>query len=79
MGLLMPMPLDQWDRDVGHHLDLIEAGAEMCARHAAALALRPALETKAEFEMARAEAVLTRALDSLRRAQTIYRDKEVDQ
>ncbi|MET3994999.1 hypothetical protein ABID65_006665 [Bradyrhizobium sp. S3.9.2] len=75
----MPMPLDIWQATVSRHLDLIEAGAEMAARHAEQLPLRPAFETRAESELAHCETVLARALDAVRRAQIILKSKAVDQ
>jgi hypothetical protein len=71
------MSLEQWDRTVGHHLHMIEAGAEMAARHADRLLARPDFETLAQDELARAEKILESALRKLREAGASYGSKEV--
>lgn len=73
----MPMPLDQWRAEVSHHLDMIEAGADMCVRHVEQLPLRPAFETKAEAELVRCEERLAAALTKVRLARAIYDSKEI--
>lgn len=74
----MTMPLDQWCVEVDRHLDLIEAGAQMCARHARQLPVRPAFESKAEEQLQRCEQVLVRSLASVRLAQLLYAGKRED-
>jgi hypothetical protein len=68
----MPMPLDQWDHSVGYHLQMIEAGAEMCARHTERLPLRPDFRSLAEEEMRQCEAALLHALTNVRLALAAY-------
>lgn len=74
----MPIALDQWWGTVDHQLDLIEAGARMCARHAEALPARPVFRTLAEDDMRRCQTVLEQALIDVRKARAIYRKKPVE-
>lgn len=69
------LTLEQWDRSVGHHLHLIEAGAEMTARHARQLLARPDWETLAQDEMQKTEKVLEGALGVVRAALADYGSK----
>lgn len=71
------MTLEEWDKSVGHHLHLIEAGAEMAARHADQLLVRPDWETLAQDELARTERVLENALRTVRAARASYGSKDV--
>jgi hypothetical protein len=75
------MPLSPEDRwvEIGRHLDLVGAGAEMAERHATMLAARPDFETLAEIDLNRCAAALRLALARIERAQAIYRDKEIEQ
>ena len=68
-------PLLQWQWDVRRHLDLIAVAADMCARHADELALKPDFETVAECNLNHCERVLANALTDVRRALEIYRSK----
>jgi hypothetical protein len=72
------MTLERWQFEVSNHLQMIEAGAEMCERHTKALPIRPGFRTLAEDEMERCEVTLLRALMRLRKARAIYRRKEID-
>lgn len=72
------MSLQQWESEVRPELELIEAGAEMCARHAQRLPLRPDFRTLAEEGLCECEAALARALTKVRLAQAAYRDKRID-
>jgi hypothetical protein len=58
----MHLTLAEWDEQVGHHLQMIEAGAEICERHATRLLGTPDFETRAADDLARATATLARAL-----------------
>lgn len=71
------LALDEWDRGVGYHLHLIEAGAEMAARHADRLLSRPDWETLAQNELAKAEKVLECALQQVREARASYGSKDI--
>lgn len=73
-----PLPLEQYRQRVGHHLDLIEAGAEMTARHVRYLDRRPMFDTNAQIELDHAEAVLERALAKVRAAKAAYDSKPVE-
>jgi len=72
------MTLEDWDKNVSHHLQFIEAGAAMAARHAAALPVRPGFETLAEDELRRARETLQDALTKVIIAQNIYLDKPLE-
>jgi hypothetical protein len=69
------IPLIEWDRTVSPHLQFIEAGCEMAARHAGFLPVRPAFESKAEIELARTRKVLETALANIIKAQERYASK----
>jgi S-methylmethionine-dependent homocysteine/selenocysteine methylase len=73
----LPMTLEQWDLAVGHHLEFIEAGAEMAARHSRQLLARPDWETLAEAELAKVEKVLENALQQVRAARASYGSKDI--
>jgi hypothetical protein len=70
--------LQDWDTKVRPHLNFIRSGAEMAARHARQLPLRPAFESKAQDELAEARAVLEVALQRIINAQAIYHSKPVE-
>ena len=73
------MPFLDWRKiDDSKRLGLIEAGADMCLRHAKALTARPPYETHAEDYLGRCERVLRRSLIDVRRAQALYRRTRVD-
>jgi hypothetical protein len=71
------MSLAEWDQYVAPHLHGIEAGAQMCARHVVQMVYRPGFETIAEFELKKAESILTAALARVREARRMYDDKPV--
>lgn len=66
------MTLENWDKTVRPHLNFISAGAEMAARHARQLPLRPEWETNAQSHLAEARAVLESALASIAAAEAAY-------
>jgi hypothetical protein len=70
------MPLSVWDREVSPHLQFIESGSQMAARHARMLAGKPAFLTMAEHELEQARSVLAAALERIEQAQTEYQNKE---
>lgn len=72
------MTLQDWDTKVRPHLNFIRSGAEMAARHARQLPLRPAFESKAQDELAEARTVLETALQKIIAAQAVYESKEVE-
>lgn len=61
----MALPLTDYDEKIGHHLQFIEAGAEMCERHVRQLFAIPDFETNAADKLAEAETILTAALARL--------------
>lgn len=67
--------LEEWDADIGRHLSLIEAGAEICERHAQQLAGMPDWETKAMERVRQAERILSRALVRLARTRQMMENK----
>lgn len=72
------MTLEDWDTKVRPHLNFIRSGAEMAARHARQLPLRPAFETKAQSDLAEARAILETALQQIIAAQTTYESKPME-
>jgi hypothetical protein len=73
-----PLPLDDWREKVSKPLQFIEAGAEMAARHARMLPIKPDFETKAECDLAEARKVLESALANIIAAQAVYANKPVE-
>jgi hypothetical protein len=68
------MNLADWEKKVSPHLQFIEAGAQMAARHARALPLRPGFESLAEDELRKVREVLQSALTQVIVAQAAYRE-----
>jgi hypothetical protein len=68
----MRMNLEDWDSKVRPHLNYIRAGAEMAARHARALPLRPDFQSMAEIGLAETKAVLVAALAEIEAAERAY-------
>jgi hypothetical protein len=73
-----PMPLADWDQKVAPHLQFIASGAQMAARHARALPVRPGFQSYAEDELAQCRKVLADALEEIVKAQVAYQSKPVD-
>ncbi|MET4210490.1 hypothetical protein [Bradyrhizobium sp. LA2.1] len=76
---IRPIPLADWEASVRPHLDFIEAGAAMAARHARALSRRPSFESLAEDELRRTRDVLQRALSDITAAQEAYQKAPAEQ
>jgi hypothetical protein len=72
------MDIETWRETVGHHLDMIGAGASMAARHAEQLPIRPGFETYAEDDLRLCEVALTDALLRIQMARAIYNSKEIE-
>jgi hypothetical protein len=72
------MTLFDYDLTVKPHLQFIEAGAAMVARHARALPVKPGFETAAECLLADARKVLESALASIIEAEAMYAAKEME-
>jgi hypothetical protein len=73
------MTLAEWDKEVGPHLRLIEAGAEMTARHARLMLAKPGFPTIAEDRLSEARAALQKALAKIDAAQAVYSNKQLEQ
>jgi hypothetical protein len=74
----MTLSLAEWDERIGKHLHGIEAGADMCLRHAHQMAFRPDFETLALGDLERAEKTLEAALRKIRSAAMLYRETPPD-
>lgn len=73
------LPLADWEAKVRPHLDFIEAGAAMAARHAKALERRPGFESRAADELQKTREVLQRALSNVIVAQAAYQETPAEQ
>lgn len=56
------LTLEEWDELIGRHLQMIEAGAEICERHAEQLFGVPEWETRALDRLNTAEKLLRNGL-----------------
>ena len=72
------MRLAEHDVKIKPHLDFIEAGAEMAARHAKALPCKLAFTTHAQDELAEARKVLEAALANIKAAEMAYEAKPLE-
>jgi hypothetical protein len=70
--------LFDYDLNVKQHLQFIEAGAEMAARHTRSLLVRPGFETLAQDELAETRRVLESALAAIISAEAMYAAKEME-
>ena len=73
----MKVAMENWDRDISHHLQMIQAGAEMAARHANQLVGRPNFATLAQDQLAATEVILQTALQKVSDAIVNYGSKPV--
>jgi uncharacterized membrane protein YfbV (UPF0208 family) len=71
------MTLEDWDQKVSPHLQFIEAGAAMAARHARQLVAKPDFDSLAEDELDKAFRVLAAALDQIITARKAYKNAPV--
>lgn len=72
------MTLVEHDLKVKPHLEFIEAGASMAARHARALPHKMAFTTHAQDELAEARRVLENALAMIVAAEAEYEAKPLE-
>lgn len=72
------MTLEEYDESVKPHLNFIRSGAEMAARHARALPVKPNFETAAQLDLIEAKNVLVAALADIEAAQATYASKPVE-
>lgn len=73
------LTLEDYDKNVKPHLNFIRTGAEMAARHARALPVKPSFLTLAEIDLAETKAVLTAALAEINAAEAAYLSKPAEQ
>lgn len=69
------MVLSEWDKNVRPHLNFISAGADMAARHASQLPIKPDFRTAAQDDLAEARAILETALQNIIGAQAQYENR----
>jgi hypothetical protein len=72
------MTLSDWRANVSSHLQFIEAGAEMAARHARMLPCRADFQTVAQDELAATRKVLETALAKIIAAEFVYEAKPLE-
>lgn len=72
------MTLAEHDVKVKPHLNFIEAGAEMVARHTRALPFKMAFTTHAQDELAETRKVLESALATITAAEAEYEAKPLE-
>lgn len=74
----MPMTLEQYDREVGHHLRMIRHHAMSIETHVAYMTHQPDFATIAEEAMAHVVATLENALRHAENALANFREKPRD-
>lgn len=74
----MGMPLATWDREVAPHLNFIVAGAEMAARHARSLPVKPDFDSNAQHALVEARKTLEAALANIAAAESTYASKPAE-
>ena len=72
----MPLSLEDWYAGVSKHLQSIEAGAEICERHAKELLGMPEWDTLATEHINAAEVALIKLLGRVARVRKIMGEKE---
>lgn len=68
------MTLAEWEVNVAPHLHGIQAGAEICERHARRLVYQPSFETLAYDDLEKLERLLSVALEKVRTAKRTFRE-----
>lgn len=74
----MPLTLEQYDREVGHHLRMIRHHAMSIETHVGYMTHRPDFETIAEEAMAHVVATLESALRHAENALARFKEKPTD-
>ena len=74
----MPLTLEDYDHQVGHHLRMIGHHSKALVVHADMMTRQPAFEALAADELAKCEDHLTQALGRVRRAIETYKGKPHD-
>jgi hypothetical protein len=72
---VVKLTLEEWDAMIGSHLHKIEAGAELCERHARQLVGVPDFPLRVMDRLDMAEAVMRNALLLIAKARTELRSK----
>lgn len=72
------MTLEEHRAKVKPHLDLIQAGAEIAARHVRMLPHKMPYPTSAEDELAETQQTLERALERIKAARAAYEAKPLE-
>jgi multidrug efflux pump subunit AcrA (membrane-fusion protein) len=72
------MVLEDWDKNVRPHLNFIADGAEMAARNARRLMVRPEWRTASQDELDDARKALEAALETIKAAQATYDAKPLE-
>jgi hypothetical protein len=72
----MHLTLEEWDDQVGKHLRMIEAAAEICERHSRLLMGMPDWDTKAAEALWEAENIMGRALTRIAKVRHDMAGKE---
>ena len=70
----MKLTMEEWDAQMGHHLEFIKAGAEMVWRHTKALNMRPEFQTMAESQIDDAMTLLVKALATLEMSKDKFKE-----
>jgi len=70
--------LEDWDKEVKPHLNSIAIGAEMAARHARHLPIRPDWRTHSQDELDDARKALEAALQKIIAAQAAYESRPIE-
>jgi hypothetical protein len=72
------MTLEEWDSAVKPHLQKIECGAELAARHARELPVKPNFASNAQHELQQARQTLEKALADIVAAELAYEAKPLE-
>jgi hypothetical protein len=70
------LTLEQWDDLIGRHLQMIEAGAEICENHTKKLFGVPDWETRSADKLALVENLLSKALLRIAKARQDMQHKQ---
>lgn len=74
----MALTLEEYDRQVGHHLRMVSHHAASIMTHVSYMTRQPDFETEAEGNLVKVENVLAQSLAEVRKAIQRFRDKPVD-
>lgn len=74
----MPLTLEEFDHQVGRHLEMIRQCADAICRHTRDMTHRPNFEAWAEGDLVKAHGILVEAADKVSKAMDRYREKPRD-